>query len=693
MTLLTPLGLLGLIGVVILIIIYIIKPNYQQKVISSTYIWKLSLRYKRKRIPVSKLRNLLIILCQIFILTACAAILAQPNKVLKNQVKTPEVIAIIDSSASMRTSKEDEDGYTSTRFERAVNGVIELSDAIFDKNGHVSVILADTSASFLVQRITRDNRDEVRYQLEPLIADLETQCSYGSADIDSAIELCENVLLENPFAEIKLFTDTRYYKVPKSVEIVSVCAEEEWNASILNAKAVRSDSYYTFYVDVACYGREEAELHLNFSVKGANSTNNLDPGQKIEIQLEVPCVNGEVKQIVFMNKALFWENNESLMEEGADSMELIYLPGYSAVVYYSNNPSIIYYLMENEAKNIKDNEAVSTFQEVHLYLTETDNFAEDNSFNIFGGKKDTIRIQYFSPRPNSFFNAVLLSLKNNYSDRWNIEYKQVKVEEEPELQGFDFYVFEHEMPETLPRDGVILLVNPNRAPAGADFSIGGEISFSAEPYPTLKAESSSNLLEDVVPNAITVSKYYRITQYNKAYENLMSLNGDPMLLVRNDPGLRAAVIPFSLHYSNLPLLNSFPFLISNLFNYFIPTTVSGNSFEVYESVKVNARGPELEVSYRGETIQVFDNFPSTLKMDLPGTYTLTQTTYTNKEITESIHVRIPESECDIWKVEEVLKEPYKPAEKTIFYDDLLVYIAAALVAVLFLERLLQSRDS
>lgn len=48
MKLLTPLGLLGLIGVVALIIIYLIRPNYQQKYISSTYIWKLSLKYKRR---------------------------------------------------------------------------------------------------------------------------------------------------------------------------------------------------------------------------------------------------------------------------------------------------------------------------------------------------------------------------------------------------------------------------------------------------------------------------------------------------------------------------------------------------------------------------------------------------------------------------------------------------------------------
>ena len=61
MSILLPLGLLGLIGIAVLILIYILKPNYQQKLVSSTYIWELSLKYRKKKIPVSRLRNLIIL--------------------------------------------------------------------------------------------------------------------------------------------------------------------------------------------------------------------------------------------------------------------------------------------------------------------------------------------------------------------------------------------------------------------------------------------------------------------------------------------------------------------------------------------------------------------------------------------------------------------------------------------------------
>ena len=42
MTFLHPLGLLGLIGIPILIIIYIIKTQYTEQTISSTFLWTLS---------------------------------------------------------------------------------------------------------------------------------------------------------------------------------------------------------------------------------------------------------------------------------------------------------------------------------------------------------------------------------------------------------------------------------------------------------------------------------------------------------------------------------------------------------------------------------------------------------------------------------------------------------------------------
>ncbi|MBR7140500.1 MAG: VWA domain-containing protein, partial [Clostridia bacterium] len=125
-----------MLGVVALIIIYIIKPNYQQKAISSTFIWKLSLKYKKRKLPTSTLRNLLLILCQVLILTICAFILTKPSTLIKTQLDESEVIIILDASSSMRAVNEEEE----SRFERAVEKSIEKINEVFENDGIVSVI-------------------------------------------------------------------------------------------------------------------------------------------------------------------------------------------------------------------------------------------------------------------------------------------------------------------------------------------------------------------------------------------------------------------------------------------------------------------------------------------------------------------------------------------------------------------------
>ena len=48
----------------------------------------------------------------------------------------------------------------------------------------------------------------------------------------------------------------------------------------------------------------------------------------------------------------------------------------------------------------------------------------------------------------------------------------------PALEGYDFYIFEHSMPEKLPADGVILLVDPLGTPSGAGFRVENLVDMS-----------------------------------------------------------------------------------------------------------------------------------------------------------------------------------------------------------------------
>ena len=63
------------------------------------------------------------------------------------------------------------------------------------------------------------------------------------------------------------------------------------------------------------------------------------------------------------------------------------------------------------------------------------------------------------------------------------------------------------------------------------------------------------------------------------------------------------------------------------------------------------------------------------------------------KIKENIYVKIPAAESNIFNVQETLGEPYVEEVQIEMYNDLLLYLAAALVALLFIEWWLQSREN
>ena len=655
MTLLTPLGLLGLLGVVGLIIIYIIKPNFQQKFISSTHIWKLSLKYRKKKIPTSKLRNLLLILCQIVFLTACAAILAQPNKVLRSMIQEPEVIMIIDSSASMRTEMDGK-----SRYVRAIEEARLQAADVFDENGYVTVIIADETPSYLMSVRMRAN---YRVSLDAALKELtegETQCSYAVSNVDEAIGLCESVVLENPNAKVYLYSDNEYGYVPKTVTYVNVSDEMEWNAAVLDAKTEYQENKYSFLIDVACYG-VDAQLDLELKIEGANAMDDSDAGSTVTYVLPIICVNGETTQALFVSKEIYLQNEE------------LYEELYGASLYV-----------------IPEGNGITTYKAIHATLKDAsgddlaDSLPGDDTFVIYGGMKPVIKVQYFSTTPNSFWPAAIRQLRNVMNDRWDIQYTEVKQGTLPETSGFDLYIFEHVVPDKLPEDGVLWLIGLQEVAADTGIKINNmPIQTQNSAGEPLVAASTSPILNNISAESITVSMFFQL-MLDDTYEPLLLMEEIPMLAVRNDEQQKIMVTAFNMHFTNLAILVEFPMLVYNMFNYFFPTTVVGNAFNVYEEVQLNCMSDSLEVlGYNYH--EIFKTFPASFVVSNPGTYTIKQTNFVGREFRENIYVRMPKEESDIFKSGETVADLYVVIDKDVFYEDFLFYIAIILVAVAFVE--------
>ena len=138
-----------------------------------------------------------------------------------------------------------------------------------------------------------------------------------------------------------------------------------------------------------------------------------------------------------------------------------------------------------------------------------------------------------------------------------------------------------------------------------------------------------------------------------------------------------------------------------MISYFFPSTITdsvemGSSakyiFEVNDTVTLNAKGPFLTVTDSVGTKTEFDEFPAGIEAVRPGTYTVSQIPLSGVETVERFYVRIAAAESDIGLVLEELYSPYVDIPEQFNDFDLLLYFAIALVALEFIEWILQTRE-
>ena len=343
------------------------------------------------------------------------------------------------------------------------------------------------------------------------------------------------------------------------------------------------------------------------------------------------------------------------------------------------------------------NTPVHTYERVRIYIetAEADSFVRDDSIMLYGGTPETINIQYASSSINPFFSNVLLAMRDSRRLLWNINIDEVRVDGKTQgaISGYDLYIFEDTMPEIMPTDGVVLLVNPMSVPAQGGFLLDSIIQGDF----SLSAPESHEILEGLVPEEIELTRYIRFAA-NDGFEPLLYVGEDPVLLVKNEEGTKVAILGFSLKYSTFSV-QTFPRFFYNLFDYFLPSTVTdaqdgvGFMFEVGDSVKVNARGTDLVVTDPAKQIFSVEELPALLTVSEPGTYSVTQALISGMEVTSNFYVKISSEESDILRTEDELYNPEFPPIPPRDDKDLLMYLAVALAALLFFEWLLQVKEN
>lgn len=262
-----------LVGVPILIIIYLIRSRHEDRPVSSTFIWKLSDKFAKKRLPIQRLRKFLLFLLQLLMIIVISLMASKP---MLKEGQTYDYIIVLDSSASMQL--EDEKGVS--RFERAKEKIYTLAGDL--RSGHtVTVILAGREASYLTRQTT--SAGELKLALNGVL------CSNGTSDVSAAIALAQEMCDRTENAKVVFFTD-KDFKEAGNIEVVDL-RQDEWNVSLEGLTSKKRIEYTQFTGYLTSYNKD-VTLTVGLKIDGTTSYVSTVSCEK-DVQTKVEFVTDE----------------------------------------------------------------------------------------------------------------------------------------------------------------------------------------------------------------------------------------------------------------------------------------------------------------------------------------------------------------------------------------------------------------
>lgn len=253
MSFLYPLGLLGLIGIPIIIIIYILQNKYTEQTVNSTYIWKLSEKFLKRRNPLSGITGLISMILQILLVAAISLAVARPIFTLPGAAY--DYCFVLDASGSMTMVENEEE--SKTRFDLAKEEIVNIIDEAKDGSSYTLIcVSAETVTSFTSLR-EKDTAIELVNKAEP---------HHTTAKYEDLLNTAQSAFDENTSAKIYLVTDKGYAE-HNNVTVVDVGSEDKANYAVLDNEYSHLGGVLTATTDLVSYN-SDTTLTLNLYVNG-----------------------------------------------------------------------------------------------------------------------------------------------------------------------------------------------------------------------------------------------------------------------------------------------------------------------------------------------------------------------------------------------------------------------------------------
>lgn len=323
MKLQNPNGLWLLLGIPVVLIIFFIRLHHENTSVSSTYIWRLSERFLKKKAPLSRMKGILSLILQILIITSASLLVSMPAVYSGNAT---EHIVVLDTSASMMTVNEK----GVSRFDRAKKEILRLAMRV--NVGHsVTLITGADDPIRLIDKCT--DYGEIRRVLDNI------ECGIGDVT-DHKIESAVQALVsESYYSETYFYTDTDYRELD-GIRVINV-SDGEWNVAITSLTTKTDGNGRIFSATLkSVNGGGELDLTLSVDGNDVESTRlSISDGEELTVDLQVKDLSDFERASVRISAddALKLDNEYSLPSRELTKRNVLLISKSALYVKYALN--------------------------------------------------------------------------------------------------------------------------------------------------------------------------------------------------------------------------------------------------------------------------------------------------------------------------------------------------------------------
>ena len=237
MQFLYPAGTWALTGILAVLALYILRREYKEQSISSTYLWRKTLEDQTASRPFQKLKSNLLMFLQLLAVLLLALSLMRP--LLPGEQAGGETVMIFDVSMSMQAAASGQ-----SRLDQAVSEARRMVEGMGAAD-RLTILTAGKKVTHLLSR-SADRQEAAR-------AFHDIQAENGNADMDGALSLARAMGREIENLNIVVFSDTFSAQGEEGVRHIAV-GEGVENCAILSLTASRREEGTAALARIANYG-------------------------------------------------------------------------------------------------------------------------------------------------------------------------------------------------------------------------------------------------------------------------------------------------------------------------------------------------------------------------------------------------------------------------------------------------------